>query len=91
MMEVLGLEVSVPLMHLSLFICLVSVCFLLERSTLGLLIAFVFVYYWASYVNKDLLVELLNQNETYPYLFYGGFVSLVILSGLGLMSTRKLT
>lgn len=90
MMEVLGLEVSVPLLHLSLFVVTVSVCFLFERSTLGLFAAFVFVYYWASYVNKVMLSELLAQSETYQWMFYGGFATLVLLSGLGLLSSRRL-
>lgn len=90
MLEVLGLEVTVPLLHLTLFIVLVSVCFLFERSSLGLLIAFVFVFYWASWVNKELLGELLKEKEFYPYLFYGGLVLLVALAGLGILSARKL-
>jgi hypothetical protein len=90
MMEVLGLEISIPLLHLSLFVVIVSICFLFERSTLGLFTAFVFVYNWASYVNRELLTDLLAQSETYPWMFYGGFAALVFLSGLGLLSSRRL-
>lgn len=90
-MEILELLVSVPMLQISLFIVLVSICFLFERSTLGLFIAFILVFYWASYVNREALGELLAQSSTYPLVFYGGVMVLVFLSGLGLLSSRKLS
>lgn len=90
MLEVLDLEVLIPLLQITGFIVMVSLCFLFERNTLGLLIAFIFVYTWGSYVNREVLLELLTENQMYPYIFYGGTFALVVLSGLGVLATRRL-
>ncbi len=87
--ELFFLEVLVPLLHITTFIVLVSVCFLFHRDTLGLLLAFIFVFDWGSYANRDLILEVLNSNPHYWITYVGGGTVLVFLAGLGVWATVK--
>lgn len=82
-------EVLVPIFHLTAFIILVSICFLLNRQTLGLLIAFLFVFDWATYANRELILQVLKDNPYYWLVYVGGIAVLACLAGLGIMATER--
>lgn len=85
----MNVEVAVPIFHLAVFIVLVSICFLFNRPTLGLLIAFLFVFDWATFANRDLILEVLKENPYYWLVYVGGVALLACLAGLGVMATER--
>lgn len=87
--ELLLLEVHVPLFLIGAFIIIVSLCFLFHRDTLGLLVAFVFVFNWGSYANRELILEVLRHKPYYWITYLGGAVVLVSIAGLGVWSTVR--
>jgi len=75
---------SVPLAQVAVFVVLVTVCMLLSRYRVGLLITLGFVFFWSFVLNFRFFVDLL---DTYPwglqlYALAGLLLFAVILMGL---------
>ena len=68
-------KVTIPLTQLFMFILLNSLCMLLAKYKLGLLISYCFVIYWAFIINMSLFVDKIG----------GSTLSLPIFAGTGLI------
>jgi hypothetical protein len=89
MLEIFNIEVQVSFFHLAGFIVVVSLCFLFNRQTLGLLSAFLFVFNWSSFANKEIILGVLKYDPYYWLVYLGGGAVLACLAGLGVMATER--
>lgn len=75
---------SVPLAQVVVFVVLVSLCMLLSRFRVGLLITLGFVFFWAFVLNFRYFVDLLERRPwgLQVYALSGLLVFAVFLLGL---------
>ena len=85
MFEIFSIEVQVSFFHLAGFVVVVSLCFLFNRQTLGLLSAFLFVFNWSTFANKEIILEVLKDDPYYWLVYIGGGAVMACLAlALGL-------
>lgn len=89
MFEIFSIEVQVSFLHLAGFVVVVSLCFLFNRQTLGLLAAFLFVFNWSTFANKEIILEVLKDDPYYWLIYLGGGAVMACLAGLGVMATER--
>lgn len=80
---------SVPMGQVLLFVFVVSICLLVGRHKLGLLVSYSFVLYWGLIFNRATFVEVLGGPtiSMFVYLLLG---MLVLVSGIiGFMRQAK--
>jgi hypothetical protein len=75
---------SVPLAQVVVFVLLITVCLLLSRFRVGLLITLGFVFFWSFVLNFRYFVDLLNHRPwgLQIYALAGLMMFAVILLGL---------
>ena len=72
------MQLTIPVVHMALFVALLSCCLLFARYKLGLSITFCFTFYWGFIYNKD--VFFTNFEGSSPFLlvyFLSGFLLLL--------------
>ncbi|QPJ66487.1 MAG: hypothetical protein G3M78_14205 [Candidatus Nitrohelix vancouverensis] len=75
-------EFSIPLGQVILFVVVSSICLMLGRHKLGLLVSFCFAFYWGFVFNRETLVDMLGHSTgLYIYAFCG-----LAMIGLALIS-----
>ena len=74
---------SVPLGQVIIFVVVNSVCLLMGRHKLGLLVSYLFVFYWGYFFNREHLTDALGSTQwgLIVYIFAG--VLMVIMTILG--------
>jgi hypothetical protein len=79
----LGKEFSVPLLEVIAFVIFNSICLLLGRYRLGLVISYCFVFYWGFIFNMSNFVEMFNGTSwgLPVYGFFGVFMFAVAMIG----------
>lgn len=72
--------VSIPLSQLVLFIVLNSLCLLLGKHKLGLLISYCFVLYWGFYLNMEYFTDYLGGTSlSLPVFLISGLTVLILI------------
>ncbi|QPJ64723.1 MAG: hypothetical protein G3M78_04690 [Candidatus Nitrohelix vancouverensis] len=80
---------SVPMGQALIFVILICLCMLFMRFRLGLLISYMFVYYWGFVFNRSYFVDILGDTTTGLYLYtFSGFIMLA-LAAVGLLKTAR--
>lgn len=76
--------ISVPLGQMVLFILVISFCMIGSKFKLGLLVTYVFVFYWGFIFNQSAFIDAAGQASTglFAYAFFGILMIVVALIGL---------
>lgn len=56
-----GKEFAIPLSEVALLVMINSICLLLGKHRMGLMVTYFFVFYWGFVFNKPYFVDLLGQ------------------------------
>jgi len=79
---------SVPMGQALIFMTLICLCMLFGRFRLGLLISYMFVYYWGFVFNRSYFVDILGQST---FGMYAYTISGFLMIGLAVMGLAKKT
>jgi len=70
---------SVPMGQAMIFVVLICICMLLGRFRLGLLVSYMFVYYWGFILNRSYFVDILGNTTIGMYAYtLSGFLMLIL-------------
>lgn len=81
----------VPLGQVVTLIFLISICLLVQKHKLGLLVSYTFVFYWGFIFNRDFFINSLGEVSVglYLYCFLGIFM--VIMSMIGFFNEKAIS
>ncbi len=71
-----GKEFSVPLWEVALLVVINSICLLLGRHRLGLIVTYFFVFYWGFILNRGLFTDMLGNMTCGLYLYGSSGIAL---------------
>jgi hypothetical protein len=79
-----GKDFSVPLWEIALLVLINSICLLLGRHRLGLIVAYFFVFYWGFIFNSRYFLNMLGDLTwgLYIYVVLGIVMAIIFLIGL---------
>jgi hypothetical protein len=77
-------DFSVPLWEVILLVFINSMCLLLGRHRLGLIVSYFFVFYWGFIFNSKYFVNILGEFTwgLYIYVVSGVMMAIIFLIGL---------
>lgn len=74
-----GQEFSVPVLEIFIFVTFISICLLLGRHRIGLLITYCFVFYWGFIANVGNVTNWLETTSWgMPLYVISGFVMVIV-------------
>ncbi|MBF0463774.1 MAG: hypothetical protein HQK88_00665 [Nitrospirae bacterium] len=78
-------EFSIPLAQMLLFVIANSVCLLLGKFRLGLVVTYMFVFFWGYIYKREFLIATFEKTEwgVPLYAFFGTFI--LIMGTIGLL------
>ncbi|MEO5358310.1 MAG: hypothetical protein H7844_13585 [Nitrospirae bacterium YQR-1] len=78
-------EFSIPLAQILLFVAANSICLLLGKFRMGLVITYCFVFFWGYVYKREFLIATFEKTEWgMPlYAFFGTFI--LIMGAIGLL------
>jgi hypothetical protein len=76
---------SIPLGQVLFFTLLMTLCILFGRHKLGLLISYVFVFFWGFIFNRSQFVDLLGNTSSGLYIYGLSGVVMVVLAVTGML------
>ena len=77
-------DFSLPIWEITVLIIFVSVCLILGKHKVGLIIAYVCLFYWGFILNRAYIVDLLGGATWAVYVYSAAGVVMAILAILGL-------
>jgi hypothetical protein len=74
-------DFSIPIWEVMLLLIINSICLLLGKHKAGLLVTYLFVFYWGFVFNRTYFVDILGQMTwgLYVYSLLGAAMALVIV------------
>jgi len=85
----LGKEFIVPLWELILYIMITSICLLLGKHRVGLIIAYCGVFYWGFILNYYNFLDMLNSTAYGFQLYVLGGCFMLIMAVVGFFTGQK--
>ncbi|HVN98306.1 MAG TPA: hypothetical protein VMT62_17905 [Syntrophorhabdaceae bacterium] len=78
-----GKDFSVPLWEVLLLVMTTSACLLLGRHKLGLIVSYLFVFYWGFIFNSKYFLGMVGESSwgLYIYVICGVVMALVFIVG----------
>ncbi|MBI5427809.1 MAG: hypothetical protein HZA02_05960 [Nitrospinae bacterium] len=76
-------DMCIPLGQIMFFVVVISVCLLLKKHSLGLMTAYLFVFYCGFISQNEQFVSVLGENSKgmFFYVFSGLFMAVMLLVG----------
>ncbi len=76
-------EFTIPVVQIIFFIFFSTICFLLRKYKLGLMISFAFVFYWGFIHSSSSFVDMMGSLTLgfFVYLFFGFLIITLALVG----------
>jgi len=86
-----GKEFSVPLWEVGFLVVVNSLCLLLGKHKLGLIVSYFFVFYWGFIINRGYFVDVLGNMTVglYIYGICGIAMAVVVIVGLFVRSDHR--
>ncbi len=82
-------EFSVPVWEVILLVVINSICLLLGRHRLGLIVSYLFVFYWGFIINKGYFIDLLGNMTWGLYVYAISGVLMVVIAVIGFFVKKQ--
>lgn len=80
---------SVPMGQVLLFVIVVSICLLVGRHKLGLLVSYSFVLYWGLIFNRATFVEVMGGSTLSMFFYLLAGIMILVTGIIGFMQQSK--
>ncbi|HOJ71500.1 MAG TPA: hypothetical protein PK864_07415 [Syntrophorhabdaceae bacterium] len=86
----IGKDFAVPIWEVMLLVVINSICLLLGRHRLGLIVSYLFVFYWGFIINRGYFIDFLGNMTwgLYIYAISGVFMLIVTVLGFFIKGNR---
>lgn len=84
-----GVEIGVPLNLVIFYVAIISICFLLNRTQLGLAVSFIFVFYIGYFYNRILILDAIEGSAVGTLIYTGLGLIVIVLAVVSFFSSHK--
>ena len=84
-----GNNMVVPLDQMTMFVILISLCLLLKRHQLGLLVTYIFVLSWGFFLNGNHFIDTKGATSSAMFIYLSLGISLLALVIIGFITEKK--
>ncbi len=78
-----SLEFSIPVSQITWLLLMITTAQLFGKIKLALLISYSFTLYWGYFLNREIIVNSVNQGEYIILIYFGFGISVVVLAMIG--------
>ncbi len=78
-----SLEFSIPVSQITWLLLMITTAQLFGKIKLALLISYIFTLYWGYFLNREIIVNSVNQGEYIILIYFGFGISVVVLAMIG--------
>jgi hypothetical protein len=80
-----SLEFSIPVYQVVWLLLMITTAQLFGKIKLALLISYIFALYWGYFLNREVMVNSVNQGEYIILIYFGFGIAVVVLAIIGFM------
>ncbi len=82
-------EFSVPVWEVIILVVINSICLLLGKHRLGLIVSYLFVFYWGFVINKGYFIDSLGNMRWGVYVYAISGVLMVVITVIGFFVKKQ--
>ncbi|HOV89884.1 MAG TPA: hypothetical protein PKW07_04145 [Syntrophorhabdaceae bacterium] len=82
-------EFSVPVWEVIILVVINSICLLLGKHRLGLIVSYLFVFYWGFVINKGYFIDSLGNMTWGVYVYAISGVLMVVITVIGFFVKKQ--
>ncbi len=80
-----SLEFSIPVSQIALLLLMSTTALLFGKIKLALLMSYLFTLYWGYFLDREIIVNSVNQGEYILLIYFGFGISVVVLASIGFL------
>ena len=78
-------EFSIPAVQVVWLLLMITTAQLFGKIKLALLVSYIFTLYWGYFLNREIIVNSVNQGEYIILIYFGFGIAVVVLAIIGFM------
>ncbi|MBL7177786.1 MAG: hypothetical protein ABIK98_01510 [Pseudomonadota bacterium] len=80
-----SLEFAIPVCQIALLLLMSTTALLFGKIKLALLISYLFTLYWGYFLNREIIVNSVNQGEYIILIYFGFGITVAVLALIGFL------
>jgi len=82
-------EITIPLIQIVMLLIMSTLALLYGRMKIALLINYLFALYWGFFLNRDAILEMMAESESFVMIYFGLGIGVALLAVVGFIVHQR--